>query len=569
MKIRIFWSSFWRLFKGYWLSPDKKAALSLLAAVVILTAGVVYLAVLFNLWKNAFFTAVQNYDSKAMLSELWRFTWLAAIDITVAIYIYYLEQTLALRWRRWLTEHLIDRWTAGNNYYHLQIFDGRLDNPDQRISEDVKLFVDLTMKFTIKLLEAVAIFVCFVAILWELSGIVSFQLMGVDFHLPGYIVWAVFIYVGLGTWLTHLAGRKLIGYNVDQQRYEADFRFSMMRIRENAESVAFYSGGSDEGRGLKKRVHRLVENFKKIIHLEKRMTGIKEGYFQITQIVSVLVAVPRYMSHHINLGGLMQAGSAFARLHRSLSFIVELYAEFAEWWAVIRRLDGFDQAILKTETHRPESNLTRRESINLEARNLCMDLPDGSNLLRDLNFRFAPGENVLIQGPNGSGKSTLLRALAGIWPLASGEILSPPLERMMFVAQRNYLPLGSLRYILLYPGGVQKSDQQLAEGLGLCGLGHLAKNLDQEADWHQVFSPGEQQRLAMVRAFLHQPAWLFLDESTSAMDEDSEQSLYLLLAEKMPGTTVISIGHRSTLAQFHSKELWLNRRASKPVTDRL
>lgn len=559
MKAQYFWRTLWGLTKGYWQSQDRKLAFALLTALLALTLGNVYMAVLLNEWKNAFYTALQNYDSEAVLMELYRFIGLSAVYIAIATYVYYLEEILALRWRRWMTEDLIDRWTRDNNFYHVQVFDEQTDNPDQRISEDVKLFVSLTLKFTVKLLNAAAIFVSFVAILWVLSGVIEFELGGISFHLPGYVVWIAFLYAIAGTWLTHLVGRKLIVYNVDQQRYEADFRYSMMRVRENAESVAFYGGGSNESRSLKERLGLLLDNFKKIIRTEKHLTGIRSAYGQMANIFPVLVAVPRYMIKEINLGGLMQTASAFTQVQRALSFFLELYASFAEWLAVIRRLDGFNRSLVRAQALWPKSGLAQRTHSDdgIVARNLDIQLPNGADLLQGLNFDFRPGENVLIKGPNGSGKSTLLRTIAGLWPFAQGEISAPASGRWMFVAQKSYLPLGTLREILLYPGDVSHSDEKLRECLELCGIGHFDKYLNLEADWYQMFSPGEQQRLAIARALIHAPSWLFLDESTSAMDEESERALYSLFSEKMPNTTVVSIGHRESLRRFHSRELRL------------
>ena len=557
MKNGFCWSGLWSILKGYWQSSERGWAFRVLAVLLILTIGNVYMAVLLNKWRNSFYDALQNYESAAVLSELYRFIVLAAIVISMAVYSFYLEQLLALRWRRWMTENLIDSWTKDENFYHLQVFDKYTDNPDQRISEDVRLFVSLAMKFTVGLLNAGAIFVCFVAILWELSGIIEFTVWGVEFRLPGYVVWVAFIYSAIGTWLTHRVGRKLVGYNVDQQRYEADFRYSMMRIRENSESVALYGGGAGEGRNIKRRLYLLIDNFQKILRTEKHLTGIKSGYFQMGNIFPVLVAAPRYLIKEITLGGLMQTAQAFTRVHRGLSYFLELYTSFAEWGAVIRRLDGFNQALLRAQNSRPKSGLVRHIHRNgyVEARNLDINLPHSDTLLQAINFILQPGRNALIKGPNGSGKSSLLRTIAGIWPFAQGEITTPPAGELMFLAQRNYLPLGTLRDILLYPDGIPRDEEELLDSLEQCGIGHFARYMDIQADWYQVFSQGEQQRLALARALIHKPVWLFLDESTSAMDEESEQAMYSLIARKLPDTTVISVGHRSTLEQFHLQEL--------------
>lgn len=555
-----FFKILWGLLKGYWQSPEKNKAFLLLGILILLILGNVYIAVLLNEWKNAFYSALQNYDSEAVLAELYRFMVLAGIYTAIAVYSFYLEHVIGLNWRRWLTGQFLDRWTHRNNYYYLQVFDGGMDNPDQRISEDVRLFVTLTMTFTVGLLGAAASFVCFVALLWYLSGIISFTVLGINIDFPGYIVWIAFLYAFVGTWLTNKVGRKLVRFNVDQQRYEANFRYSMMRIRENAECVAFYRGGTDERRSLKTKLTLLLANYWKIIQTEKHLTGIKSAYFQMANIFPVLVAVPRYIIKEINLGGLMQTASAFTRVQRSLSYFLEFYTSFAEWRAVIERLNSFNLALGRAEDKSFTSGLNLRESTDnqIKARNLNIALPDGRRILENLDFTLRPGENVLIKGANGSGKSTLLRALAGIWPFGQGDIEVPAADRTVFISQRAYLPLGTLREILLYPGYEVHEDKELLYWLKECGIEHLAKYLDLEADWYQVFSMGEQQRLALARAFIQKPQWLFMDESTSAMDEDSESMFYSILEKKLPETTVVSIGHRNTLSRFHRREFRLS-----------
>lgn len=554
-------SQVWRLTRSYWQSEEKKKAYALLLAILVLTLAVVVMLVLLNQWNNAFYTALQNYQTDEIFHQLWRFTVLAFLYIIFAVYAYYLQQVLILNWRRWLTNRYIDRWLKHQTYYRLEMFGKEMDNPDQRISEDVNLFVTRTLGFFVVILKALCTLVSFVVILWQLSGPFSFNLLGRTWHIGGYMVWVAVAYATVGTWLTYKVGHKLVGLNFFQQRREADFRFSMVRLRENAESVAFYQGEKQEGKVFKHRFALLLDNFWKIVLKQKQLVWLNSGYSQIAIIFPFVVAIPRFLRRELTLGGLMQVATAFGRVQDSLSYFVDMYASLAEWQAVVDRLTGFEEDMVRVQEAGSQSHVERVEStggaVRLEP--LEVDLPNGQPILKPLDLTLEPGTNVLIKGISGSGKSTLLRALAGIWPFARGKVALPPQDQLMFIPQRPYLPLGTLRDAVLYPGTREFSDETLKEALEQCRIGYLAVHLQEEGDWSHVFSIGEQQRLAFARALLYQPRWLFLDESTSALDEETEGALYRTLGEKLPGTTLVSVGHRSTLLRYHQRVLALDK----------
>lgn len=554
----------WFLTKSYWQSEERLKAFALLAVIIALTLAVVYVIVLINDWFNVFYEALQNYDTEKIFDELIHFSWLAALYIILMVYSFYLQQVLIINWRRWLTDRYIDEWLRNKTYYRLQVFGADTDNPDQRISEDVRLFVEMTLTFSIGILKAVCTFVSFVFVLYSISGPLDFTLLGHSFHIEGYMVWVALVYSVLGTWITHIAGKKLVGLNFVQQRYEADFRFSMMRMRENAESIAFYNGEGREGSVFKKRFALLLDNFWKIIQKRKQLIWINSGYSQIAIIFPMVVAMPRYLSHQITLGGLMQVSNAFGKVQESLSYFVDMYASIAEWQAVVNRLTGFGLHMQEVKQEKLQPDLERSTfDGGISAEGLDISLPDGRSLIDGADFNLRSGENILIKGPSGSGKSTLLRVLAGIWPYVKGRLAMPEAENTMFIPQKPYLPLGTLREALLYPGSRECSDNELKAVLEKCSIGYLAENLYVEADWAHVLSGGEQQRVAFARALIYRPDWLFLDEATSALDEATEQAMYSLLAEEMPQTTVISIGHRSTLNNFHKAGLFLDKNLKK------
>ena len=567
---RQFFRDVWYLTKSYWQSEEKKKAFFLLGCIIALTLGVVYMLVLLNQWNNSFYSALQNYDAKKIFDELIHFSWLAAIYILLAVYSYYLQQTLILNWRRWLTTRFIDIWLQNKTYYNLQMFGKDTDNPDQRISEDVRQFVEMTLSFGIGILKAFCTFASFVVILYNLSGSLSFTFMGKTWTINGYMLWASLLYSVIGTYITHIVGRKLVKINFIQQKYEADFRFSMIRLRESAESVAFYRGEAQEGSVFKQRFKMLLDNFWKLVNKQKQLVFLNSGYSQIAIIFPFVVAMNRYLTKEVTLGGLMQVASAFGRVQDSLSYFVDMYSSIAQWQAVVMRLTYFGRHMHEVSQQAERFHVERFAAADVvEVSNMQINLPDGKPLLENLSFTLHPGHNVLIKGVSGSGKSTLLRAISGIWPFVDGKIFLPERDKLMFIPQKPYLPLGTLRAALNYPGNKPIDDTELIYLMDLCQIGYLKDKLDLEADWSHVLSVGEQQRLAFVRAHIQQPQWLFLDEATSALDEDTEATMYSLLQERLQHTTVVSVGHRSTLNKYHELVLRLNKSTRQVTLEKL
>jgi len=549
----------WTLARPYWFSEDRWPARGLLAVLVALNLGLVYLNVLFNQWNNTFYNTLQDKDAAAFGQQLIRFTWLAALFIVAAVYQLYLNQMLQIRWRRWLTDRYLSAWLADRAYYRMQLAGGTADNPDQRIAEDARLFVTRTLTLSLGLLSAVVTLVSFIAILWRLSGALTLPLGANGVAVPGYMVWVALVYAIVGTWLTAKIGRPLVQLNFDQQRFEADFRFSLVRLRENAEGVALYAGEADEHKNFSGRFAEVVANWWGIMRQQKRLTWFTAGYNQIAIIFPFVVAAPRFFRGEIALGGLMQTAQAFGQVQQALSFIVNSYSEIAEWESVVNRLVGFRHAIDRAQREPGGLDGIRvgaAEDTRLALERLDLVLPDGRPLLGEVTLSLAPGDTVLLTGPSGSGKSTLFRAIAGIWPFGQGAVRRPAGARILFLPQKPYLPIGTLREVVSYPappGGV--GDAAIIDALDACELPGLAGRLDEVGNWALQLSPGEQQRIAFARALVQQPDWLFLDEGTSAVDEGTEARLYALLRARLPRTTVISIGHRPTLGPFHARRL--------------
>lgn len=549
---------FWQLFKGYWSSPEKWKARGLLTSVIALNLIMVYLLVRINDWYRVFYDALQAYDWASFWPLIGEFTGLAFIYIVIAVYAVYLRQMLTINWRTWMTEQYLARWMHGQVYYRLQVLRSDTDNPDQRISEDINQFVGLTLTLLVGILKQLTTLGAFAVVLWNLSGAITVPVGGTEFTIYGYMFWLSLLYSGLGTYFVHLVGKKLIRLNFDQQRYEADFRFSMMRVRENSESIAFYRGEMAEGVGFKERFANVIKNYWGLMRRTKLLNFYVNGYGQLAIIFPLIMAAPRYYAGEMALGGLMQTISAFGRVQDALSFFVESYSSIAELAAVIQRLSGFTEHM--EESARVTSEIARNEHSDdmLALQHLSIHLPDGVPLLTSCTLRFAHSSHVLVTGASGAGKSTLLRALAGIWPYGSGTIDLPHGAKRLFLPQRPYLVLGSLRRALSYPRTAAASDEEITRILKLVGMDHFAARLDNVDDWSRILSLGEQQRLAFARILLIRPDWIFLDEATSALDEAREHALYQLLYQELPNASIISVGHRSTLFALHDRELHLS-----------
>ena len=552
---------FWAIARPYWSSSERVLSGLLLAVVIALNLAVVYILVLINAWNALFYDALQNYDLAGFWWQLGRFCVLAALYIIVAVYRIYLRQMLQIRWRNWLTQRYVARWLRNDAYYHMQLGDNRAaDNPDQRIAEDINNFVGQTLILGLGILESIVTLASFSLILWGLSGSISVA----GLVIPGYMLWAAILYAIVGSWLAHIIGRQLIPLSYQQQQYEANLRFGLVRIRENAEQIAFYRGEDVEKGGIGSAFSNVITNWWAIMRRQKLLTFFSSGYEQIAIIFPFVVAAPRYFSHGIQLGGLMQIGQAFGQVQTALSWFITNYTSFADWQATLHRLSGFEKALAAKGETRLVSAIPAPGAKAVSVSNLSIYLPDGRPLLKDLSLTFPAASRTLISGPSGSGKSTFLRSLCGIWPFCEGKIVIPEGQKLLFCPQKPYLPLGTLRQAVQYPANSDAyGDADIKHALSLCGLEQFRWRLDESENWTMKLSPGELQRLAFARALLMRPNWLFFDEATSALDEEAEERLYGLAAE-IPDCALISVAHRNTVAAFHDRAIVFAKSPSRP-----
>ncbi|MFT3804859.1 MAG: ABC transporter ATP-binding protein/permease [Burkholderiaceae bacterium] len=614
------WPSFWQIARPYWVSEERWIGCGLFVVLIVLSLALVWVNVRLNTWNGHFYNALEDKNFPEFKRLLFQFTWIAFLYIVLAVYQLYLQQMLTMRWRRWLTDVHLASWMRDAIHYRLSLADFGSDNPDQRIAEDLRDFVSLSLSLFFGLLSSVVTLLSFVGILWGLSG--SMTLAGVE--IPGYMVWVALVYAGLGSVVAHMIGKPLIGLNFQQERFEADFRFALVRARENAEGIALYRGEHDELAGFRERFARVVANWWQIMKRQKRYTWFASFYGQLAIIFPFVVAAPRYFSGAIALGALMQTSMAFGKVQESLSWLVDSYTTLADWRAAIARLDGFSRAIdaaralgptppaeaaagasgtsgtpgalgalgapgapgvpgadplarvdlghalVAVPVASPSSHAEPADAAMPAWRDAPMPAIVTRPLLQTEHQRIEPGQHTLIVGPSGTGKSTLFRLLAGIWPFADGDVTRLPADQALFLPQRPYLPLGSLRDALCYPRQAQAgSDAAIADALNAAGLPSLVARLDEVANWTQVLSGGEQQRLAAARALLIAPRWLLLDEATSALDERGEQAIYEALHDRLPDTTMISIAHRPSVARFHRQVLRVEPRDDGPAVLRL
>jgi putative ATP-binding cassette transporter len=552
----------WRIAAPYFLrAEDRWFGRLLLAAVIAIELSIVAITVLINEWNARFYNALQDRNWSEFVYQLGYFCVLAAAFILLAVYQLYLNQWLQIRWRRWLTAAYLDHWLAGANHYRMQLLGDAADNPDQRIAEDITQFVQLTLTIGLQLLNSCVTLGSFMVILWSLSAAAPLHLFGTTFDIPGYLLWAALIYAVLGTALTHWIGRPLIALNFQQQRYEADFRFNLVRVRENSEQIALLDGERAETDRLLLRFGAVVGNWYAIMTRQKRLTFFTAGYAQASVVFPFVMVSPAYFAGVVQLGGLMQTANAFGQVQSALSVFVTLYTSLAEWRAVVERLAGFDRSVATARAVAatpPVIDLARGEASAVSFEELAVRLPNGVPLDDADDISIGAGDRVLVSGPSGSGKSTLFRALSGVWPFGAGTIELPEDAKIMILPQRPYFPVAPLGTAVAYPAEAGSFDAAtIAELIAAVGLPALAERLDEEAHWNRMLSPGEQQRLGVARAILQKPDYLFLDEATASLDEASEAALYRLLQQRLPSTAIISIGHRSTLLPMHRRFLSL------------
>ncbi|KVO21001.1 ABC transporter ATP-binding protein [Burkholderia ubonensis] len=551
--------SAWSLIKPYWVSSEWKVAWGLLVAIIVMNLTSVWLSVRFNTWYGQFTNALQAKDARHFPHLMLVFCAIAFGAIILFVFSRYLRQMLGFRWRQWLTNQFLDEWLNDRAFYRIER-DRLTDNPDQRITDDLQAFATTTLVLSLELLSTAVSLVSFIVILWTLAGPLTIPIGGTSVVIPGYMVWVAALYALLGSYLMHRAGHPLVSINYQQQKVEADFRFGMIRVRENAEQIAFYDGAAFENSNARNIFERVRENWWRLMKYTMRLNFVLNFYSQIANIFPLIAAAPAYFAGAFSFGTLMQISQAFGNVSDSFSWFINSYSTLVEWRATVNRLREFKRVMRASHLKESVSPATEHGGINLHyvdserlsTSSLKLALPNGDALADIGSVTIEPGSRWLVIGKSGSGKSTFMRALAGLWPFGDGAIDAPVSARMMFVPQTSYLPIGTLKAALTYPATADTySDDACRDALRACRLEEYVDRLDETAHWTRVLSPGEQQRLAGARVLLHKPDFLFLDEATSALDTDNEARLYHLFNERLPQAAIVSIAHRESLAAYH------------------
>ena len=562
-----FSTSVWGLIKPYWVSEDWKVAWGLLLTIVVLNLIMVGITVWFNAWNAKFYNALQNKDVAAFWHQLMLFTIAAFLSIALAVYRVYLRQMLEFRWRQWLTTRYLRAWLGEAAFYRIER-DKLADNPDQRISDDLQTLATNTLGLSLGLLSSIVTLFSFITILWSISGPLVLHFTGSTWTIPGYMVWAAAIYAAGGSYLIHKVGRALVSINYQQQRVEADFRFGLIRLRENAEQIALYDGVRTEQGNTQHIFTRIRDNWWRIMQYTRRLNIATNFYGQAAIVFPFFVAGPRYFAGAFTLGTLMQVSDAFGTVSGSFSWFIDNYAALVSWRATVNRLREFTRVMQSQHLRESISPATEHGGINLHyidtdtltTKDLRLALPNGTPLAAISDIVVKRGSRWLVRGPSGAGKSTLLRAFAGLWPFGDGAIDMPVDAHAMFVPQQSYLPIGTLKAALAYPAQPEAfSDEACRDVLRLCRLEDYGARLSESNHWTRVLSPGEQQRLACARVLLHKPDFLFLDEATSALDPVNEANVYRLLTGRLPTTAIMSVAHRESLVAVHEQVLDIER----------
>lgn len=574
-----FWKQTWRLTWPYLRSSEWKSAWTLLVVVIVLTFAQVYLSVQFNDWRRDFYNMLNTKDLHETAVTLGpvtlfqvnyffyiigKFVFLAIFWVLFGVYGVYLQQILQLRWRRWVTRELTDRWLANRAYYRLQLLGYGTENPEQRIEADVTTFTQDTLTLAIGFISNVVNLASFSVVLWSISGAVSLSLGATDITIPGYMFWVALLYAAIGTFLVYVIGKPLVPANFLLEKLNADFRFRMMRVRENAESIALYGGEPSEAAGLGLSFRRVWDQYWRFMILTKRLNWFQLSFGQIAVVFPYLMAAPKYFAGAFDVGTLFQIADAFGTVRDSLSWFVSLFDRLAAWKATTNRLHTFVDALERAEMDTRQQPLVvetqETPAVALSVSDIAV--PTGRTLMHDVTVEIPRGDKVLISGPSGSGKTTLFRALAGLWPFAKGKLTIPKGARVLFLSQKPYLPLGTLRAAIAFPGDPTAfGDAEIRQMLADLNLQHLADRLDEDDNWSMTLSVGEQQRIAIARALLNKPDWLFMDEATSALDEENEAHAYALVTERLPQTAVVSIAHRPQVARYHHRRLVIDPQA--------
>ncbi|HEY3596674.1 MAG TPA: ABC transporter ATP-binding protein/permease [Paraburkholderia sp.] len=557
----------WGLIKPYWVSEDRWRAWGLLTIVIAMNMTMVAANVWFNSWQRTFFDAIQQYNYPVFKESLLQFTVIALALILLGSYRTYFRQMLEFRWRQWLTTRYLKDWLGEGAFYRIER-DRLADNPDQRVSVDLQALASATLNLSLGLLSTTVTLFSFIIILWNLSGALAFHVFGTEISVPGYMVWVALVYAAIGSWVTHKVNHPLVSINYQQQRVEADFRFSLIRIRENADQIALYDGERAEEKSLQGVFGHIRDNWRLVMRFTRRFNIVVISYSQLAIVFPFIAAAPKYFSKSISFGVYQQLTSAFGTVSDSFSWFINNYDSLAEWRATVNRLREFNRVMHGQHLHESVVGGTAHGGINvhmtdtqtLDVKDLYLMLPDGQPMANVGSFTIAPKSRWLVRGPSGAGKSTLLRALASLWPFGEGTIEVPAGAKLLFIPQRSYLPIGTLKAALCYPSDESAfTDEACSEALTACRLPDFAGRLTESAHWERTLSPGEQQRVAAARAVLQKPDFLFLDEATSALDPDNETAIYTALNARLPDAAIVSVAHRKTLEAFHDQTLYVER----------
>lgn len=540
---------FW-MFAGGYLSPKRSIKpLLFFLLIVAMTLVSVRISLVHSEWYKNMYTSLQDFNQPVFWQQMGLFCVIATCAVTTALISYYLEQRFSIDWIEWLNDQMVDKWIDNRAYYKTQYVSANFDNPDQRIQQDVQSYVKTTLSLATGVIDAVTSMISYTILLWGLAG----PMLVLGHEIPRMMVFLVFAYVLLTTVIAFRLGRPLIMLNFANERLNANYRYSLIRIKEYAESIAFYAGEKVEKNQLYKQFRAVIGNMWDIVFRTLKFSGFNLVVSQISVVFPLLIQVGRYFEKQIKLGDLMQTLQVFGKLHANLSFFRNTYDSFAGYKATLDRLTGFSYAI--DMANRQSSTALHDSPSSIVFKDLCIKNPFGKTLIKDLHLTIDSGDRVLIQGPSGAGKTTLLRTIAGLWSFSEGEIYCPQ-DSQLFLSQKPYLPQGNLLTALAYPNAPDSIEvAQACDVLSKVQLGHLIERLEQEQDWTRILSLGEQQRLAFARLLLQKPRVAFLDEASASMDEGLEFAMYQLLQSELPNTTIISVGHRSTLQQLHHHQL--------------
>jgi vitamin B12/bleomycin/antimicrobial peptide transport system ATP-binding/permease protein len=547
---------------------ERRIAVTMIVFLVVLSQFEVGVTLRLNFFNRDFFDAIQHHDAPAFWHQL-LIVFVPWVVIYVALKVaeFFMQAILVIRWRRWLTDYFVKRWLADHNHYRISLVARDTDNPDQRIAEDIFRFINggsdgsITAygiyDFSILMISTVSSLVSFAIVLWNLSR--SFALPGTDIAVPGFLFWAAMIYAIVGTLIVHLIGRPLMRLYFERQQMEANLRFSLARLREYTEQIALLGGEDAERHMIRRNFEALIDNFLMLVYRRTRVTAFTETFGQISPIIPLVLTAPFYFIGKIEFGVMTQTAAAFALVTNAMTFFVNYYTYLAGFKSVVDRLSSFDAAIDKAESLKnagPQHIAVVGGAREITLGDLDIALPNGRRIVEAKHLVLAGGQNVALSGPSGSGKSTLFRVIKGIWPYGDGQIRTPSDIRMMVVPTRPYFPISTLRAAVTYPAVAGTyPDEAIRKAIVDAHLGDLVDELDQVDVWSQRLSSGEQQRLALARVFLRRPDWLFLDEATAAVEEDLEAELYAMLARRLPGATIMTIGHHAAVVALHKRHL--------------